>query len=75
MIRIRMDKEQNVEDHAIFLMKEYDKKNRLPKVSAVHRALEPEVCDECRETYWKRIDTWDGHYPCPGSPDKKSTGF
>jgi len=75
MIKIRMDKENNVADHAVYLLSEYNKKNRLPRVSSVHRALEPDVCDECHQTFWRRIDTYTGHHPCPGTPDKKSAGF
>jgi hypothetical protein len=76
-MKIYISKEPpSLEVHVKELMDYHDKKSRLPRVKSVHAAQTPQVCDECHQTYWHKIDVWTPHYPCKGTPEfKREAGF
>lgn len=66
----------SLEGHAKELLAWHADESKLPRVSSVHSAQVPNVCDDCHQTYWHKIDQWTPHYPCKGTPAFKSeAGF
>lgn len=74
MLKILMEPDTHLEEHAKELHKYYGERMRQPRLGSVSRAMTPELCDECGATYWKPVDTWGPHPHCEGAP-KKGLGF
>lgn len=79
MVKILNDYEHerrmSTEAHARHLLRKQWKNSKLPRVADVQRALQPVECDDCHQTYWRVVDSWRDHYPCPGEQFKDKAGF
>lgn len=77
-MKIVMDtsRQDDVESHARFLHEKMLTDYKLPRISAVTRALVPGWCDACEGRAWSPI--FGGPTlctDCRGKDDSKSTGF